>query len=369
MIRPLFIISDLEMGGAQRVVLTITRHLKRRGLQPELALVSENGPLSCELPDDIPVHRLKARRVRYAFSKILRLCRALQPDAVISTVGHLNILLLLSKPFLPRHTAVIVREANTPSIRLLHTRHPSLYRLAYRTLYPLCDRLICNCSYMKKDMCAHFGVSSSRTWVVPNLVDVEGITNKVLSAENPYHDNAIQLAAVGRMDHQKGYDLLLRAFQKSLKLLRNNIRLTLVGDGPQRHSLVGLARQLGISESVSFAGQKKNPYPYMAHADLTVSSSRWEGSPNVVLESLACGTPVLAFDCPGGTAEIIGDGRNGWLVPAGNWKRMGEKIAQTVTEKSWLAMKGKDLLPPKHRCENVVEQWVGILEALRRNDG
>jgi glycosyltransferase involved in cell wall biosynthesis len=367
MMRPLFIVSDLEMGGAQRVVLTVIRHLRRSGFQPALALVSENGPLSSELPEDIPIHKLGAGRVRYAFLKILNLCRALKPDAVISTVGHLNLLLLSLKYFLPRHTAVIVREANTPSIRLQHTRHPHLYRAAYRGLYPLCDRLICNCSYMKEDMSSHFGFPPARISVIPNPVDMEKISGELRSAESPYPGKDIQIASVGRLDHQKGFDLLLKAFQKSREKIRN-MRLTIVGDGPQRKALEKHAAELAVLDAVVFAGQKKNPFPYMAHADFVVSSSRWEGSPNTVLESLACGTPVLAFDCPGGTAEIIDNEKNGWLIPAGNWQRMGDKITQVVIEKSWQAMKGGSLLPEKHLCENVVCQWEEVLRTASRKD-
>lgn len=358
--RPLFIISDLEMGGAQKVVLTVLRHLARNVVNPELALVSGKGPLSVDLPKGTPIHELNAGRVRYAPLKVLKLCWSLRPDVVISTVGHLNILLLLLRPFLPTHTAVVIREANTPSIRLLYTRHPRVYGLAYRALYPLCDRLICNCSHMRDDMIAHFGFPPQRITVIPNPVDVSKISLQILSAENPYQDGNVQVASVGRMEYQKGFDLLLKAFHRSRKIIRN-LSLTLVGDGPRRKALETLSAELGISDAVTFVGEKKNPYPYMAHADFVVSSSRWEGSPNTVLESLACGTPVLAFNCPGGIAEIINDEKNGWLIPAEDWQGMSEKMVQIVMERSWSGMKGATLLPEKYLCGNVVVRWEDVL--------
>jgi len=100
---------------------------------------------------------------------------------------------------------------------------------------------------------------------------------------------------------------------------------------------------------------------YMANADLFVSSSRWEGLPNAVLESLACGTPVIAFDCPGGTSEIIHHGKNGLLVPAGDWSLMGEKIIELVKSKKWLELKSDQLLPEEFECSPVVRRYEKLL--------
>jgi glycosyltransferase involved in cell wall biosynthesis len=221
---------------------------------------------------------------------------------------------------------------------------------------------------MKEDMLMRFGFPSQKVTIIRNPVDMERISAHIRSAENPYDGGNVHIASVGRMEYQKGFDLLLKAFRKSREIV-SNLRLTLVGDGPMKDELERLAGELEISDTVNFVGQKKNPYAYMAHADLVVSSSRWEGSPNTILESLACGTPVLAFDCPGGTGEMIKDGANGWLVPAEDWQRMSEKMIRIVTEKSWSGMKGRRLLPEEHLCENVVGRWEEVLRTTRRNGG
>jgi glycosyltransferase involved in cell wall biosynthesis len=114
-----------------------------------------------------------------------------------------------------------------------------------------------------------------------------------------------------------------------------------------------------MSTAVTFEGYQENPYPFMAQADLLVSSSRWEGLPNVVLEALACGTPVVAFDCPGGTREIIRDEENGWLVPSEDWASLGEKIAELMIEKKYEGR--RDLLPSPFLCENVVRAYEELL--------
>jgi len=90
--------------------------------------------------------------------------------------------------------------------------------------------------------------------------------------------------------------------------------LTILGQGPEEENLKLIALELGLKERITFTGFVQNPYPYMSQADLFVLSSRFEGFPNVVLEAMACGTPVVAFECPGGINEIIEEGVNGWKV-------------------------------------------------------
>lgn len=361
--RPLFIVSDLEVGGAQRVVVTVLRHLSRKGHKPHLAVVTQKGPLSSDLPGEITTHELKARRVRFSFIRVLRLCWAIRPDVVISTVGHLNILLLLLKPFMPKGTAVVIREANTPSIRLKHTRHPRLYGFCYRNFYPFSDKLVCNCRYMKEDLVSHFGAASNRISVIQNPVDVKRISSQILSETDPYPPDRIHIVSVGRLQYQKGFDLLLRSFKQCLGNI-SGVHLTIVGEGPERDRLRSMTADLGISEEVTFTGQKQPPFAYMAHADFLVCASRWEGSPNAVLESLACGTPVLAFDCPGGVSEIVEEGRNGWLVPAEDINGMTEKMSEIIAERSWLGMKGRNLLPSEYLIENVIRRWEDVLQKI-----
>jgi glycosyltransferase involved in cell wall biosynthesis len=352
------VLADLEPGGAQRVILTVIRHLNRKVFEPHLAIIDRTGPMGRDIPGNVSIHEFKVGKVRYALPGLLRLCRSLEPDTVISTLSHLNLSLIAGKVFFPSHTRLIVREANTPSLRLRHTGHPRVYQLLYRFLYPHADRIICNANYVKRDLERIFAISPQKITVIPNPVDLERIGRAKRNGNDGYSAQKRHLVAVGRLHYQKGFDFLLKAFQNILQRVPD-LHLTIVGGGPDEDSLRKTAEDLFITNSVSFAGYQENPYPYMAHADLFVSSSRWEGLPNAVLEALACGTPVVAFDCPGGIREIIRDEENGWLVPAEDWVSLGEKIAELMIQKKYEGR--KDLLPSTFLCGNVVRAYEKLL--------
>jgi len=358
--RVAFVLADLEAGGAQRVILTVARHLDRNRAAPFLVVVNPWGPLGRDLPESLPTHMMNATRLRHAVPGLVRYLRRLRPHVVMTTVSHLNLSMLAVRRFLPPGTRVFVREANTPSVRLQGTAHPKAYRFFYRLLYPHSDGILCNSRHMKQDMAALIPSAAGRIHVVPNPVDVDRIRAAAHGGDNPFPSEGIHLVSVGRLNRQKGFDLLLRAVAAASRDVAG-LSLTLVGDGPEAAALKDLAKELGLQDAVVFAGHRDNPCPFMAHADLFVSSSRYEGSPNAVLESLACGTPVLAFDCPGGTGEIITEGRNGWLVPAEDIGTMASRLIEIVRTRAWEKMDPERLVPEAHECGNAVRAYESLL--------
>jgi glycosyltransferase involved in cell wall biosynthesis len=320
--------------------------------------------MSREVPEDISVYHAWPHRVRYSLPSIFMHCWSRRPDVTISTLSHLNLYLLCGKFLFPSNMRVLIREANTASISLDSTARPQIYRFLYRRQYPRSDKVICSSNYMRNDLIKNFGIPPQKIAVIPNPVDTAKIKTLCHSQNNPYRPGKIHVVAVGWLIHQKGFDLLLRSFEYAARQLPE-LHLTIVGDGPQREPLTHMAEDLGIGKRVSFVGHKDNPYLYMANANLFVSSSRWEGLPNAVLESLACGTPVIAFDCPGGTSEIVRDGKNGWLVPAEDWTSMGRKVVAVVRSKKWKGLKSTQLLPEEFDCFRVVRMYEELLRDSR----
>ena len=135
---------------------------------------------------------------------------------------------------------------------------------------------------------------------------------------------------IGGLRRQKGFDVLIRAFA-SVRA-RQACRLVILGEGRLRSELLRLAAKLGVADDVMLAGFDPNPYRYLARASLFVLSSRWEGSPNVLTEALAVGTPVVATDCRSGPAEILDGGRIAPLVPVDDVAALGDAMSRTLAE-------------------------------------
>jgi glycosyltransferase involved in cell wall biosynthesis len=324
--RVLFILPSLRVGGAERVFVTLLRHLDRALFEPHLALLEKSGPFLTEVPADVPIHDLKQSRVRYAFPRIIRLAWRLRPAAIVSTLRELNLAMIMAKPFLPPEAKLLVRETTTPSAYFGQvSRHPKTWEWLYRRLYKRADKIICGADFVLSDLAEHFNVPRSKLVRIYNPLDIEGLERQAGAGANPYAGPGPQILAVGRLSREKGYDVLLAAMSRVRERIPS-AQLTLLGEGPLRKGLEAERDRLGLGYCVSFAGVRLNPYPYLKHADLFVLSSRFEGMPNALLEALALGTAIVAVDCPGGVREALPAGLISWLVPRLNPQLLGEAI-------------------------------------------
>lgn len=301
----LLLIPSLKGGGAERVMVTLLKHLDRSRFRLTLAVVDmHNAVYRDEIPSDIEVIDLGARRVRYALPKIISLVWKRRLAVVFSTLWHLNLALALIRPLLPRAVRIIARESTLVSQNINANPMPGVWKRLYRLFYRQLDLVVCQSRAMQHDLIEQFGLPLRKSLVINNPVDIERIATLVLAPVEAFPTSkcSIVLIGAGRMSSEKGFDLLIEA----VALLGNpNIRLILLGEGRLLNDLKALALARCIADQVLFAGFQSNPYAWLVRADAFVLSSRYEGFPNVVLEALACGTPVISTPAPGGTQEIL----------------------------------------------------------------
>lgn len=318
----LFVLPHLKGGGAERVILTVLRYLDRAKYDISLAVVHFEGQYKDQLPRDIQVFDLGAKRVRNMLVPFMKLAWDLKPDTIFSTLGYLNIALIMLRPLLNKKVKLIVREGSIVSQSIKTSKYPFLWPILYRKMYKKADLIICQSQYMQQDLEQHFQIPNQKITQIYNPVDFELILNKADSEGSPFihSKSGTNIVAVGRLHNEKGYSRLIQSMPELLKL-KPDAMLWILGIGPLEQKLQTECETLGIKDHVVFMGFQPNPYRWLKNADLFILSSYYEGLPNVLLEAIAVGCPVLAVDHPGGTREIMElTGQSDRIVEKLNWR-------------------------------------------------
>ncbi|NLP58825.1 glycosyltransferase [Lutibacter sp. B1] len=320
---------NLGGGGAERVISILLNNLDRKLFKPKLIIIKKEGVnvYIDDLKEDIEIvnlgikHGLKFSTLTF-LSKLLVYIKKDTPDILFMGAGTINAFI---SPFLflfPKGIKKIARESNLPSL----FERFKIIKYFYKKFYNNYDAIIAQSDDMVNELVTNFNVDKNKIKKINNPVDSNYIFNKLKESDDfKLDDNKVNLLAAGRLTYQKGFDLLINEFSK---ITNNNYFLIILGDGEDKEILKKQVKKLELEDKIKFLGNVKNPYIYMQKADLFILSSRFEGFPNVLLESLICGCPILANDCPGGIREIVEEGINGYIYSYNeqNFKSKLEKI-------------------------------------------
>lgn len=329
-------LPSLHGGGAERAMVMLANGFAQRELAVDLVLVSAVGPYLCEVSPAVNVVNLRQSRVIKSLPGLIRYLRARKPTVLLSVMGHANLVALLAKKMTRVNTRLVVSERNnTPVVSESNESLGSrVVRLLNRYLYRTADA-IHGVSYGVAASSAQWlGMPRERIEVVYNPV----VTHEILelaqeNIEFPelVADGQALIVAAGRLTKQKDFATLIRALV--LVRLQSDARLVIMGEGELRSDLEQLINQYSLHDSVCLPGFVENPFAVMSQADLFVLSSAWEGLPSVLIQAMACGTPVVSTACPSGPAEILEDGKWGRLVPVGDAEELAQAILKTLTDK------------------------------------
>lgn len=329
-----FIMPSLGGGGGERVISTILNNLNREKFKPHLIILKKVGANEFinNLKGDISVHYLNIKlpiKISFltAIYKTAKICWKLKPDTLFFGSGQINVLF---SPFLflfPQKTQKIARESNLPTYFEKYFILKCFYKLFYKNY----DRIIVQSNDMQNDLSDNFNIPTSKLVKINNPVDVSYIQSSLHKPTSRLlAKSTLNLLAAGRLTQQKGFDLLIESLSSITSL---NFHLTILGDGQEKETLKQLCKLHKLDDKISFAGNVINPYLYMKEADIFILSSRFEGFPNVVLESLTCGTPVLSNNCLGGINEIIISGVNGEIYSFDKKNDFNQKLNLIIKTK------------------------------------
>jgi glycosyltransferase involved in cell wall biosynthesis len=311
------ILNSLKFGGAERVA----QILANNGVFDKIILLENEKDFDIDIPIVfLSQHNSKTSRIWKTFFipvYVFRLRRFLiKDDVIVSFSERANFVNLVSKFFLKNKAFISIRTNIEASFK---NRKKFFYFLLIKLLYPRADLLISVSDGVKKKVDEVLKIQdNSRSLVIKNPVDLENIDKR--KKEGTFFSNNFyfkSLISSGRLSEEKNYSFLLKVFQESLKK-EPGLKLLILGDGPLRDDLLSLSESLNLktfsvfnndildeSYNVYFMGYQENPYKFLYRAKIFISTSFFEGFPNIILEALACGLTVISSDCPYGPREIL----------------------------------------------------------------
>jgi len=358
--RVLFVTPSLSSGGAERVLVTLVKGLKCRAHEVTVVTVYGSELDFFTLPPGVERVALglgkdtvglpaklwaNARRL----GALRRTIRARRPDVVVSLLGQTNVLTLLATVGLD--VPVIVAEHTDPFREPLPGVWNRLRRIAYRRA-----RRVVSVS-AAIDRYFEF-LPADRRAVIANPVDFAELNREATPLQLPWPH---AIVAMGRLSPEKGFDLLIEAFAQ-LASRFPDWGLAILGEGRLRKNLESMVDRRGLAGRVILPGAIPSPGGTLKKADLFVLSSRWEALPMALIEAMACGLPVAATQCMGGTEPWLRPGENAVLVPTDDVPRLATAIANLIEDPAERQRLGANAARSVRHFN--VEQIVGVWEQL-----
>lgn len=344
--RVMLFTTHLGGGGAEMQMLRLANHLDRNRFDPHVVVNRGCGSYEGRLSSDVAVTVLKGRTILAKTNSLRNLAKEKRPDIICSFLELPNLMAGWATSRLKPRPHLVSCVQAPPSIVWKGGVRKALVRTLAARYYGRAEQIIAISKGVASDIVQLSHPAEANMEVIYNAGTDDRLYTDIEEPLDPADSRPRDplLIGCGRLMEQKGFPDLINAFC----LVREKIRdakLWIVGEGPDRLALEEQIRRLSLGDSARLLGYRNNPYRYMAAADVFVLSSIYEGFGNVIVEAMACGTPVVATDCPHGPSEIITDGVDGLLVPTRDAKALADAILRVLGDnvlRTRITKNGKD---------------------------
>lgn len=360
-LRILFAIPELDAGGPDRVFYEIIRGLNRNVFAPQLVVSRSGGRYLDALPEDVEISVIGGGR--YPLRRFARTVDRLRPDLVLSTL-RMNITAAAAQPFQKHRPPLVARQANAISQSFFELKKRSLikHRLAevvVKRLLKVPTALVAQSCDMAQELERHT-IGSQKVAVIGNpvsLTDIDAACKAQQKISSVEPKGAPTLIAVGRLAYQKGFEILLPAFARFLQQHPKAV-LKIFGEGPDRDALQCQAEDLGIDHAMEMPGQSDTILAEITAADIFVSSSRYEGFSNAILEAMALGRLVVATNSEGATKDLVQDGVTGLIVAEVTSDALFEGLSRAMTiDGASVGARARQYVYSQYSRESVVQSY------------
>jgi len=318
-----FVISSLSHGGAERVTANLANYWAESDqYEIHIILIGTVSNAFYSIHKDVTIHSLNllseskniAQAIINNLARVLRLRRVIagiSPDGVISFMFATNVLVIFSSFLM--HWKLVISERNDPRN---YKEGRKIWNTLRKLTYKYADALV----VQNPPILSLLRKFNNHSVIIPN----PAIPPKADTYIEKKTDRKV-VVAMGSLVEQKGFDTLLNAFSLAQKNIPN-FYLKIIGEGTLKSKLEDQTRKLGIQELVRFLGLVQNPANEFQTSDIFILSSRYEGSPNALIEAMSFGLACISTDCPSGPADLIQDHSNGLLVPVDDSEAMASAL-------------------------------------------
>ncbi len=355
-------IPSLRGGGAERVFVNLANEFSNRGLNVDLILTEKVGPYIQNLSREINIVDLNSKRALSSLFPLIKYIKKEEIDVLISALPHLNIITILANTFSLNKVKVIVTEHNyfSEEQKSVSFLKRVITKLFIKLIYGKAKAVVAVSQGVADDLVENISIKRSNLYVIYNPINIEIISKESKKeVEHKWLKNKKRpvILSVGRLTKQKDFPTLIKAFAKLRE--KKEIKLIILGEGEDREKLEILIKELKLENDINMRGFVDNPYSYMLNSDVFVLSSIYEGFGNVLVEAMACGTPIVSTDCLSGPAEILENGEYGRLVPVGDINALVRAIKETLKnpiDKKIIQERAKYF-----STENAVEKYLKLI--------
>lgn len=363
-----FFLPTLNFGGIEANTIRLANSFVESGYDVDLVIGNVTGEYLNRIDKKINVISINKKTLISMLLPLVRYIKQKKPSVIITGGEGANILLCTTKLFVQKTKIIIsirtnltneYKESNSMKKKLL-------FPFLSRRLYKKANRVVAVSEGVANDASEFLKIPRDKLKVIYNPI----LDNSLIKQKNEkvthkwlvYRENKVVIS-VGRLVKAKDYLTLIQSF-KVVKEKLSNVKLLILGEGPEREKIQAEINKYNLNSDVEIVGFVQNPYSYMSNADLFVLSSKWEGFGNVIVEALATGIPVVSTNCPSGPSEILNDGEFGSLVPVGNVEIMSKEIISSLSNNNEKKIYNRENRAKDFSVEVSKDKYINLIEKL-----
>jgi glycosyltransferase involved in cell wall biosynthesis len=348
-----FILPSLKAGGAERVISFVATNLDRQKYDVKLVVVGFEKDAVYDT-NSIDVLYLNKSRLSHSFFKVYTILKTEKPDIVIGSIGHVNLLLGFFSVFFKK-IKFIAREASVVSEMYKFSEKKGIITFKLiKLLYPRLTAIICQSDDMKNDFQNVFNINTAKLFKINNPITQIEFTH----VEHSFNPSILKFITVGRLSYEKGY---IRILEGLSQIKKYDFHYTILGSGNLKETIINKIIELNLKDKVTIIPISTNVLDLLSTHDYFIQGSFVEGFPNALLESCSVGVPVIAFNAPGGTKEIVVNKVNGFIV---NDEVSFVTILNSLNSVSFDKLKIKETVQNKFNPQIILEKYEQLFDLV-----